>query len=63
MIEQNILRSIVTLLKEKLDEGVICLPYVKSTSQVADVLTKGLPVKIFSAFCSKMGLYDVFAPS
>ena len=48
---------------EKLDGGVICLPYVKSASQVADVLTKGLPVKIFSAFCSKMGLYDVFAPS
>ena len=50
-------------IKEKLDGGVICLPYVKSASQVADVLTKGLPVKIFSAFCSKMGLYDVFAPS
>jgi ATP sulfurylase len=50
-------------IKEKLDGGVICLHYVKSASQVADVLTKGLPVKIFSAFCSKMGLYDVFAPS
>ena len=34
-------------IKEKLDGGVICLLYVK----------------IFSAFCSKMGLYDVFAPS
>ena len=27
-------------IKEKLDGGVICLPYVKSASQVADVLTK-----------------------
>jgi hypothetical protein len=50
-------------IKEKLDKGIICLPYVKSASQVADVLTKGLPEKMFSAFCTKMGLYDVFAPS
>ena len=47
-------------IKEKLDGGIICLPYVKSASQVADVLTKGLPEKIFSAFCD---LYDVFALS
>jgi ATP sulfurylase len=50
-------------IKEKLDSGVICLPYITSASQVADVLTKGLSEKLFSTFCSKMGLYDVFAPS
>jgi hypothetical protein len=50
-------------IKEKLDKGIICLPYVKSASQVADVLTEGLPEKMFSAFCTKMGLYDVFSPS
>ena len=50
-------------IKEKLDRGIVCLPYVTSASQVADVLTKGLPEKTFSMFCSKMGLYDVFAPS
>jgi transposase InsO family protein len=50
-------------IKEKLDRGIICMPYVSSTSQIADVLTKGLPEKSFSIFCSKMGLYDVFAPS
>ena len=49
-------------IKEKLDGAVICLPYVKSSNQVADVLTKGLSEKIFSVFCSKMGLYDIFAP-
>ena len=48
---------------KKLDRGIICLPYVKSASQVADVLTKGLPEKLFSAFCSTMGLYNIFAPS
>jgi hypothetical protein len=50
-------------IKEKLDSGIVCLPYVSSASQVADALTKGLPEKLFSTFCSKMGLYDVFAPS
>jgi hypothetical protein len=50
-------------IKEKLDRGIVCLTYVTSTSQVADIFTKGLPDKLFSVFCSKMGLYDVFAPS
>ena len=49
-------------IKENLDNGIICIPYVSSSSQVADVLTKGLPKKTFSIFCNKMGLYDVFAP-
>ena len=50
-------------IKEKLDSGTVCLPYVTSASQVADVLTKGLPERMFSIFCSKMGLYNLFAPS
>jgi hypothetical protein len=50
-------------IKEKLDRGVVCMPYVTSANQIADVLTKGLPEKMFSIFCSKMGLFDVFAPS
>lgn len=50
-------------IKEKLDRGTICFPYVNSTSQVADILTKGLPKKTFFIFCDKMGLYDIFVPS
>jgi hypothetical protein len=50
-------------IKEKLDRGVVCMPYVTSANQIADVLTKGLPDKLFSVFCNKMGLFDVFAPS
>jgi hypothetical protein len=50
-------------IKEKFDKGIVCLPYVTSASQVADILTKGLPERVFSVFGSKMGLFDVFAPS
>ena len=35
-------------IKEKLDRGIICMPYVSSSSQIADMLTKGLPEKTFS---------------
>jgi hypothetical protein len=50
-------------IKEKLYRGIICVPYVSSSSQIADMLTKGLLKKTFSIFCSKMGLYDIFTPS
>jgi hypothetical protein len=50
-------------IKEKLEHGTICMPYVSSSDQLADILTKGLPEKVFSSFCSKMGMYDPFTPS
>jgi len=30
-------------IKEKLNSGVICMSYIPTTNQVADILTKGLP--------------------
>jgi hypothetical protein len=48
-------------IKEKLDQGIICMPYVSSSNQLADILTKGLPEKLFSSLCCKMGIYD-FSP-
>jgi hypothetical protein len=50
-------------IKEKLDRGIICMPYVSSSNQLADILTKGLSEKVFTSLCCKMGLYDAFAPS
>ena len=50
-------------IKEKLDQGIICMPYVNSVNQLADIFTKGIPDKLFSILCSKMGLYDAFVPS
>lgn len=50
-------------IKEKLDEGVLQVSFVKSVDQVADVLTKGVSVVLFMNLCGKMGLLDIFAPS
>jgi hypothetical protein len=50
-------------IKEKLDLGIICMPYVSSSYQLADILTKGLSEKVFSSLCGKMGLHDAFTPS
>jgi hypothetical protein len=50
--------------KEKLDRGIICLHYVQSES--ASLMMSRLKdclKRYFFTFCSKMGLYDIFAPS
>ena len=48
-------------IKEKLDNGIICIPYVSSSSQVTDVLTKGLPEKTFSFFVARW-VFMIFLP-
>ena len=50
-------------IKEKLDAIIICMPYVRSANQLADILTKGLSVSSFSFIRDKMGLYDIYNPS
>lgn len=50
-------------IKEKLDEGILQISFVKSGDQLADVLTKGVNVVSFMKICNKMGLLDIFAPS
>jgi hypothetical protein len=50
-------------IKEKLDEEMLHVSYVKSVDQLADILTKGVSTVVFSEICSKMGLIDIFAPS
>ncbi|KAK9217910.1 hypothetical protein WN943_006540 [Citrus x changshan-huyou] len=34
-------------IKEKLDSGLVCMPYIPTNEQIADILTKGLPKKHF----------------
>ncbi|KAL0545232.1 hypothetical protein IC582_020382 [Cucumis melo] len=50
-------------IKERLDSGSICIPYIPSSQQVADVLTKGLLRPNFDFCVSKLGLIDIYAPT
>nr|CAD1822910.1 unnamed protein product [Ananas comosus var. bracteatus] len=50
-------------IKEKLDEGILCIPFVKSRDQLADILTKGLGSSIFNNIVYKMGMINIYALS
>ena len=43
-------------IKEKLESGIICIPYVPSDGQIADVFTKGLAVQHFLKILSRTSL-------
>ena len=45
--------------KEKLEAGLIQLPYVPSKDQVANILTKGLPANRFDDLTNKVEMYDI----
>ncbi|KAA0055541.1 Cysteine-rich RLK (RECEPTOR-like protein kinase) 8 [Cucumis melo var. makuwa] len=47
-------------IKERLDSGSIRIPYIPSSQQVADVLTKGLLRPNFDFCVSKLGLIDIY---
>ncbi|CAN1766567.1 Retrovirus-related Pol polyprotein from transposon TNT 1-94 [Linum perenne] len=50
-------------IKEKLDSGLICMPYISTTHQIADVLTKSLPRGQFSYLVNKLAMEDIYAPA
>ena len=50
-------------IKEKLDSGLICTPYVPTGYQLADVLTKGLCSNVFHKNISKLGMKDPYSPT
>ena len=50
-------------IKEKLNSGSICTPFVKSGEQLADVLTKSLASRSFHFILSKLGMRDIFVPA
>ena len=50
-------------IKEKVESGIICLPYIPTTQQVADILTKGLGTKQFKFLVGKLAMEDIFQPA
>ncbi|GAV57086.1 hypothetical protein CFOL_v3_00624, partial [Cephalotus follicularis] len=50
-------------IKEKLDSKIICIPFVSSQNQLADVFTKGLSCKIFHSIVCKLGMQNIYAPT
>lgn len=50
-------------INENLSNGQVCIPFVNSKRQLADVLTKGLSFKAFHNYDCKMGMTNIYAPS
>ena len=50
-------------IKDNLDTGVLQVVYVKSSNQLADILTKGVDSVTFMRLCDKMRLCNIFASS
>ncbi|RVW62074.1 Copia protein [Vitis vinifera] len=48
-------------IKEKLEEGVVCMSYVPSKHQLADILTKGLNSSMFHDLVFKLGMEDIYS--
>ena len=46
-------------IKEKLEEGVVCMSYVPSEHQLADILTKGQNSSMFHDLVFKLGMEDI----
>ena len=48
-------------IKEKINNDIISIQFVKSEDQVADILTKGLGGKMLHPLISKLGMSDIYA--
>ena len=46
-------------IKEKLDCGLICTPYISINELLADILTKGLPSHSFKQITCKLGTENI----
>jgi hypothetical protein len=48
-------------IKEKLESGMICIPFMPSAQQAADGLTKALMKHLFEGFLNKLGMINIYA--
>lgn len=49
-------------IKEKLDNSLICTPFVSTKNQRADILTKELASTVFQHIISKLGMKGIHSP-
>ncbi|KAJ9542741.1 LOW QUALITY PROTEIN: hypothetical protein OSB04_029247 [Centaurea solstitialis] len=49
--------------REKLEDGSISTPHIRTRDQLADVFTKALPGSRISYICSKLGMINIYAPA
>ncbi|RVW74376.1 Retrovirus-related Pol polyprotein from transposon TNT 1-94 [Vitis vinifera] len=50
-------------IKERIENGVICMTYVPTTQQIGDILTKGLSKQSFEDLVDKLGMMDIYSPA
>ena len=48
-------------IKEKLDNGLICMSYMSTRGQLADVLMKGLASTQFQEIIIKLGMDNIYS--
>lgn len=53
----------MNFIKEKMGNGLICITFVTTGKQLADILTKGVPIALFHSFLDKLGMQNIFAPA
>ncbi|KAG6531058.1 hypothetical protein ZIOFF_004828 [Zingiber officinale] len=47
-------------IRERLDSGELCLPYVKSEDQLVDMFTKVISQAVFDSSLSKLNMFDIY---
>jgi hypothetical protein len=50
-------------IKEKLTDGIISVPFVKSEDQLVDILTKAVSSRVLYSTLVKLGIRDIYAPT
>ena len=50
-------------IKEKVDNGLVCMTYIPIEEQVVDVITKGVHKRQFDFLVGKLAMEDIFKPA